>query len=114
MTEKRPSGDTPFSADRPITGREHDRLGRTGFAQALARAVRGWVGRDSLVIALYGSWGSGKSSLKNMVLEELHTGSADVCITEFNPLSLVALPPVISFRPSHPLSIRSMTNVFIE
>lgn len=85
MAEERLRDDTPFSADRPISGREHDRLGRTGFAQALARAVRGWVGRDSLVIALYGSWGSGKSSLKNMVLEELHTGPADVCVTEFNP-----------------------------
>jgi hypothetical protein len=43
-----------FSADRPIPDRASDKLERRSFAEALAKAVRGWQGRDSLVIALYG------------------------------------------------------------
>jgi len=52
----------PFSADRPITSAREDLLGRTGFAESLAAAIKGWKGNDSLVIALYGSWGSRKSA----------------------------------------------------
>ncbi len=75
-----------FSADRPITSRTEDLLGRTGFAEALAHAIRGWTGRDSLVIALYGPWGSGKSSVKNMVLESLRESPVNCpLIVEFNP-----------------------------
>ena len=76
----------PFSADRPITSAKEDRLGRTVFAESLASAIKGWKGNDSLVVALYGSWGSGKSSIKNIVLESLRE-SKKTCpeIVEFNP-----------------------------
>ena len=76
----------PFSADRPIISAKEDRLGRTVFAESLASAIKGWKGNDSLVLALYGSWGSGKSSIKNIVLESLRT-SKKTCpeIVEFNP-----------------------------
>jgi predicted KAP-like P-loop ATPase len=75
-----------FSADRPIASRRQDLLGRAGFAESLALAIQGWIGNDSLVIALYGSWGSGKTSIKNMVLELLRE-STKACplIIEFNP-----------------------------
>src|SRR3972149_9365613 len=62
-----------FSADRPVTSCKEDLLGRSGFAESLASAIKDWTGNDSLVITLYGPWGSGKSSIKNMVLEFLHT-----------------------------------------
>lgn len=75
-----------FSADRPIRSRKEDLLGRNGFAEALASAIRGWKGRESLVIGLYGPWGSGKSSVKNMVLESLRLDTANSpTIVEFNP-----------------------------
>jgi predicted KAP-like P-loop ATPase len=61
----------PFSSDRPITSQREDRLERWRFAELLASAIKGWKGGDSLVVALYGPWGSGKSSIKNMVLEAL-------------------------------------------
>jgi len=48
-----------FSADRPIRSHQEDLLGRAGFAQSLANAIKQWKGKDSLVIALYGPWGSG-------------------------------------------------------
>lgn len=58
-----------LSTDRPIPGRLEDKLSRAGFADAIATAIRSWRGKDSLVLALYGEWGSGKSSIKNMILE---------------------------------------------
>ncbi|MBN1293160.1 MAG: hypothetical protein JXB48_15085 [Candidatus Latescibacteria bacterium] len=75
-----------FSSDRPIFSRDNDSLGRKEFAESLASAIKGWHGNDSLVLALYGAWGSGKSSIKNMVLETLKE-SKDTCpeIIEFNP-----------------------------
>lgn len=74
-----------FSTDRPIERRADDRLGRRGFAEAIAAAIRGWRGRDSLVIALYGVWGTGKSSVKNMVIEALkERETEDVLVAQFN------------------------------
>ncbi|MBI3304354.1 MAG: AAA family ATPase, partial [Deltaproteobacteria bacterium] len=76
----------PFSADRPIISRTEDLLGRSEFVQSLAAAINGWKGNDSLVIALYGPWGSGKSSIKNMLLESLRESKKDCpLIIEFNP-----------------------------
>lgn len=75
-----------FSADRPIRSREEDLLGRGGFSESLASAIRGWKGEESLVIGLYGPWGSGKSSVKNMVLDSLRSSGVDCpLIVEFNP-----------------------------
>lgn len=75
-----------FSADRPIGSREEDFLGRAPFADSLASAIKGWKGNESLVIALYGPWGSGKSSVKNMVLQSLRSIEADSpLIVEFSP-----------------------------
>lgn len=67
MTDSDQSAQHLFSADRPIRSRDEDQLYRRTFAEELARAVCGWRDNDSLVIALYGPWGSGKSSIKNMV-----------------------------------------------
>lgn len=75
-----------FSADRPIVSASEDKLGRTRFAQAIAEAVSGWTGRDSLVIGVCGPWGSGKSSIKNMVKEAVEAGHGGAAIVaEFNP-----------------------------
>lgn len=75
-----------FSPDRPIASPGQDRLSRAGFAAAISSAIRGWSGRDSLVIALYGPWGSGKSSVKNMILASLRASQRDCpSILEFDP-----------------------------
>ncbi len=61
----------PFSDDRPIVTAADDLLGRAPFAKRIAKAVSNWKGNDSLVIGLMGEWGSGKTSVANMVIEEL-------------------------------------------
>ncbi len=74
-----------FSADRPIQDRGGDRLGRSTFAETIAAAIRGWHARDSLVVALDGLWGSGKSSVKNMVIDALADSDNAAVVVEFNP-----------------------------
>lgn len=75
-----------FSADRPISSIDEDLLGRAGFAKSLADAIYSWNGKDSLVVALYGEWGSGKSSIKNMALSHLRQkDSLKPTIIEFSP-----------------------------
>ncbi|MBL7661875.1 hypothetical protein JNK13_03885 [bacterium] len=71
MGQKRPSQAVDLNADRPIQDSKHDRLNRTGFASSIAQCLANWDGRDSLVISLSGKWGSGKSSVKNLIREEL-------------------------------------------
>jgi predicted KAP-like P-loop ATPase len=81
-----------FSADKPIERRQEDLLGRRGFSEALADAIRRWSGQESLVLALYGEWGNGKSSIKNMVLDCLHSESPEVLTVDFNPWQLANRP----------------------
>jgi predicted KAP-like P-loop ATPase len=88
MDSPRMDADQPSKsqwADRPIESAKEDLLGRAPFADALAKAVSAWGGKDSLVIALYGSWGSGKTSLKNMVCEALRSAANPPLLIEFNP-----------------------------
>lgn len=75
-----------FASDRPITRIEEDLLGRSGFSTDLAKAMSSWHGKDSLVVALHGDWGSGKSSIKNMALSRLEEISDDKPdVIEFSP-----------------------------
>ncbi len=75
-----------FASDRPISKRVEDTLGRAGFASHLADAILGWHSDDSLVIALNGEWGSGKTSVKKMVLECLNDQNfSKANIVEFSP-----------------------------
>src|SRR6267142_3871618 len=76
----------PFPLDRPIAKLDEDKLGRRPFATSVARSIESWKGDASLVIALYGGWGDGKSSVKGMVIDVLRQDE-DRCplIIEFNP-----------------------------
>ncbi len=78
-----------YSADRPIQSKREDLLGRAQFATSLANDIQGWEGNDSLVIALYGAWGSGKTSVKNILLERLRMKRTNpLHLVEFNPWQL--------------------------
>lgn len=74
-----------FSADRPIKNLEQDLLGRADFAKNLSDAISQWKGDESLVIALHGDWGSGKSSIKNMALSYSKQQDNSPTIIEFSP-----------------------------
>jgi predicted KAP-like P-loop ATPase len=72
--------------DRPIAHAEEDLFGRKPFAETIAATIANWKGTESLTIAISGRWGSGKSSLKNLILEALPSDSkVRPYEVEFNP-----------------------------
>lgn len=74
-----------ISPDRPIEDIRSDALGRKPFALSVAAAINGWHGNESLTLAISGPWGSGKSSVKNMIKDSLRLSQSTVQVTEFNP-----------------------------
>ena len=72
-------------ADKPITTKVEDILSRHPFAQSVGDAIQGWSGNESLVIGIYGEWGSGKSSFINLLIEYLETKKDKPLIVSFNP-----------------------------
>lgn len=79
-----------FQPDKPIKLCSEDSLGRKEFARSLCLKILEIQKKDSLVIGLYGQWGSGKTSLINMIIEciEKTSGLDDNCkpiIVRFNP-----------------------------
>ncbi len=62
-----------FKTDQPIESSEDDRLGRASFAQALGEAILSYKEKDSIVIGLFGAWGSGKTSIINMAIEHIES-----------------------------------------
>lgn len=65
------TSDSSQNLDTPINDPEKDLLDRKGFAEQTAKLFKNWKGNDSLVVALYGEWGSGKTSVKNLILDQL-------------------------------------------
>jgi len=76
-----------FIYDKPIETEKDDFLGRKRFSQHLGKALLDWKEKESLVIALYGEWGSGKSSVINLASENIEKSDIEnkPTIIEFNP-----------------------------
>lgn len=74
-----------YIPDRPIKSKDEDALGRADFSQKLAESILSWKGKDSLVISLSGEWGSGKSSVINLMKEYLSEKRNKPTVLEFNP-----------------------------
>lgn len=79
-----------FHSDTPITRSQDDLLGRKVFARQLGQAILSQSGTESLNIGLYGEWGSGKTSIINMVEESIRAaageaGQQEPVIVRFNP-----------------------------
>ena len=76
-----------FIYDKPIESEKDDFLGRKRFSQHLGNALLDWKENESLVIAIYGEWGSGKSSVINLASENIEQREHEnkPTIIEFNP-----------------------------
>jgi energy-coupling factor transporter ATP-binding protein EcfA2 len=66
-----------LNPDRPITRPADDLLRREPFAQALAAQIRA-APREGLVMAVTGPWGSGKTSLLNLIESALSEGTSSL------------------------------------
>jgi predicted KAP-like P-loop ATPase len=62
-----------------------DALGYAPFAKDLAMALATGSPKDGLVVALYGSWGAGKSTMLNFVERELEKAPNPPAVVRFNP-----------------------------
>jgi predicted KAP-like P-loop ATPase len=60
-----------ISPDSPIQSSRDDLLGRSSFASSLTKAVAGVSGSESFVVGLHGKWGTGKSSVLNLLVEHI-------------------------------------------
>lgn len=78
-----------YNTDQPIKKKDDDLLGRATFAKQLGKALCNYIGKDSIVVGLYGSWGVGKTSVLNMALQEIEEISDEqekkAIIVKFKP-----------------------------
>ena len=80
-----------ISPDSPIETAKEDKLGREPFVRSLATALARFSGTDSFVLGIHGKWGTGKSSLLNLLVEQIEKDNKNLQETEqihvmrFNP-----------------------------
>jgi|WetSurSiteA1Bulk_404760.scaffolds.fasta_scaffold55042_2 predicted KAP-like P-loop ATPase len=79
--------DKYLSADICLTDPKDDQLGYSSLAQDIARNIIRMAPSEGFVIAIYGQWGSGKSTLINFIVYYLNQmpESEQPVIFRFNP-----------------------------
>ena len=86
--------------DQPISTLNQDCLGRGGFASRLARQLKSYQDDRCLVVALYAPWGAGKSSLLNLLanelVEESESSALSPIVIRFNPWNFSSLDSLLS------------------
>jgi len=76
-----------LSSDRPLVDPNNDKLGYAPFAEQLAKSITHLAPSDGLVMAIYGPWGSGKTTVLNFVkfyINEVPKDERPVTV-DFNP-----------------------------
>lgn len=88
-----------FGTDTPIKVKEQDLIGRASFAERLADILKSAEGSEPLVIGLYGSWESGKTSVINLVDNELSRKAGDgetvVSVVRFEPWNCLTVEQLL-------------------
>ncbi len=75
-----------LNVEKPISSRSEDFLDRKNFSDNVSDAIVNYddLNNSSLTIGLYGKWGSGKTSIVNMITEKLKSED-DIIIFKFEP-----------------------------
>lgn len=81
----RPS--TSYSSDAPLQDPKLDRFDRDPFARRIAETLTRRTDSASIVIAIYGAWGDGKTTVLNFIRGHLEKERSVVCVN-FNPWRL--------------------------
>src|SRR6266550_507177 len=73
--------------ERSIQSKAEDKLERSRFIERLASAVVNPTTRKStgVAVGITGPWGSGKSSILNLLREHLKTQYPDALVVQFDP-----------------------------
>ena len=74
-------------AGQRIEHREDDRLGKRAFAESIANQIQKFPADHGFTIAVTGEWGSGKTSVLNMVAEAIVGEDETTEVLQFNPTS---------------------------
>ena len=78
-----------YNSDKAIESSEQDLLGRVTFSKQLGEAIYKYDGKDGLVLGVFGKWGTGKTSILNMVVNEIN------CLSDNDDDS----PIIVNFSP---------------
>ena len=93
-----------YNADKPIKTGSEDLLGRSFFSKQLAKALYECDASDGLVIGLFGEWGSGKTSVLNMTMNEIKNMGEE---SENEPL-------IVTFSPWNYSDKDNLTRLFFH
>lgn len=78
-----------FNNDKPIEDIEKDLLNRKSFIEEISCSIIEYFNNnnvDPLTIGLIGEWGSGKSSILNLIENKINDNNDDkIIIVKFNP-----------------------------
>jgi predicted KAP-like P-loop ATPase len=78
-----------IKSDLPISSANQDVLGTRIFAKGIAEEILSYEDENCITVALYGAWGTGKTSIVNMAIEHIKftTEGKNNCprIVKFNP-----------------------------
>lgn len=94
-----------FISDEPVSSSDADILGRTKFAKSLSKNILQHEDKNTIVIGLYGKWGFGKSSIVNILLED---------IKQSKEFSEDKKPIIIEFNPWNFSEQDNLTSVFFN
>ena len=73
-----------LSDDQPISDRQHDLLNRVAFADRIADLIDSLPTITGLVVGIFGPWGSGKTTVLNLLRARLVENDS-VVVRDFNP-----------------------------
>ncbi len=79
-----------FNTDKPIKYLDEDLLDRRAFAKQLASAIYQFQTKENYTISLQGAWGCGKTSVLNMIIDEINRlnlmgDDGQITVVQFNP-----------------------------
>lgn len=78
--------DSGFLSDNPILSKKDDIFNRRPFVKGISNLIlTGPCDDAALFVALYGKWGSGKSSICNLLREMVKSDLKDVVFLDFSP-----------------------------
>lgn len=84
-----------ISGDRPIHDEEEDCFGRSSFSTAISRALQALPSTESIVMAIEGEWGSGKTSVLNLIQNDLNKSTGERIVIRFESWLLASSDSIV-------------------